>query len=124
MLIGLPKAKLRKTSTGVTSMAICVLEPTAISKERLILFFIAIVIAVKCSAALPIIGIIIMPIKNDDQPRVAVTDSMPLTRYSLSRAMNIVLKASMAIALVLLHLAGSDSQLAVFRCIAKTNPAK
>ena len=40
------------------------LEPTAISRATSILSFLAIITAVLCSAALPIIGINIIPTKN------------------------------------------------------------
>ena len=48
-----PTTKLSRTSRGATNSATCTLEPMAIDRARSMRFFIATVIAVACSAALP-----------------------------------------------------------------------
>lgn len=53
-----------------------------------ILFFIAIVIAVACSTALPIIGIIINPTNSFDKCNCSAIGSILPTNNSLSRATN------------------------------------
>ena len=62
----------------------------AISNPTSIWSLSAIKTAVLCSAALPIIGIKIIPTKNSLQPKVSVIDSIPFTRNSLSIAINTV----------------------------------
>ena len=89
MLIGL-KNRLKKISTGATNKIICSDEPMAISSATSILSFLAITTAVVCSAALPIIGINIIPTKNSLQPKESVIGSIPLTKNSLSMAIRIV----------------------------------
>lgn len=112
MLIGV-NSKLKNINTGATNNIICKLDPTAISTATSILFFIAITTAVECSAAFPIIGIIIIPTKNSLNPSVAVNESTPLTKNSLSIAINIVAIAKTNIDFLSVHLAspsfsGSD----------------
>ena len=75
---------------GATNKIICREEPRAISRATSIWSFLAIIMAVVCSAALPIIGIKIIPTKNSLQPREAVIGSTPLTKNSLSMAIKIV----------------------------------
>ena len=65
----------------------------------------AITIAVECSAAFPIIGISIIPTKNSLSPSVAVIESTPLTKNSLSIAISIVAIAKIIIDFFRLHLA-------------------
>ena len=89
MLIGV-KNKLKKISIGATNKVICRDDPMAISKATSILSFLAIITAVECSAALPIIGINIIPTKNSLHPKDLVKGSIPFTRNSLSIAIKIV----------------------------------
>lgn len=60
--------------------------------------------AVLCSAALPMIGIKIMPTKNSLKPNLEVISSMPPTRNSLSMAIITVAIIKIAIDFLRLHL--------------------
>ena len=98
MVIGV-NIKLKNTSTGATNNIICRLDPIAISIATSILFFNAIVIAVVCSAAFPIIGINIIPTKDSLKPNLLVIPSTPPTKNSLSIAIKIVAIINIIIAL-------------------------
>ena len=101
--------KLKNTRIGATNNIICKLEPIAISIATSILFFSAIEIAVVCSAALPIIGIKIIPTKVSLKPSFVVIPSTPSTKNSLSIAINIVDTTKITIAFVKDHFAFSSS---------------
>ena len=66
--IGLPNAYEAKIKTGATNSAICRLDPSAMPRDKSILFRIAIKIADECSAALPIIATTITPTKTSVKP--------------------------------------------------------
>lgn len=62
MLVG--KKIEQMTRTGATNIAICSVEPTAISTAMSILFLKAIIIADACSAAFPTIATMMTPINS------------------------------------------------------------
>src|SRR5699024_5447928 len=74
------------TSNGTTNMAICKVEPTAISTAISILFLYAIQTADACSAAFPTKATIITPINNSVQPNVSATTLNVSTRCSEIKA--------------------------------------
>jgi len=78
------------TKTGATNRAIWRVEPTATDKDKSILFFMATVTAVKCSAALPMIGSRMTPVNKAVIPKLSVADSKELTSNSDSIATVIV----------------------------------
>lgn len=71
---------------GVANSAICIPEPTAISMQRLTLFFRAITTAVIYSDALPAIGTIIIPRKFWDNLKLEERYSIEFTSMLLSKA--------------------------------------
>mmetsp|Transcript_39120 Transcript_39120/g.103059 ORF Transcript_39120/g.103059 Transcript_39120/m.103059 type:complete len:270 (-) Transcript_39120:456-1265(-) len=84
--------------SGTTNRAICVAEPTAIPSESSILFLWAKMIAAACSAALPTMGITIVPRKSSGTPYSAAAPSMASTIHSESTEMKKVITASQKIA--------------------------
>lgn len=71
---------------GVANRAICIPEPTAISMQRLTLFFNAITTAVIYSDAFPAIGTTIIPRKLWDKLNLGERYSIELTSMLLSIA--------------------------------------
>ena len=80
--IGCPINQPAITNTGATKKAICKLDPITTETDKSILFFMATVTAVACSAALPIIGNKITPVKRELKPRVSVATSKESTNNS------------------------------------------
>src|SRR5205809_4299105 len=97
--IGHPKRYERKISTGATKSAICRLEPIAMPTLRSILFFIAMSMAVECSAALPTIATTITPTKTSVRPTESRTFSIVPTRNSESSATKAVAMSRMVMTL-------------------------
>ncbi|KAI9595789.1 hypothetical protein BDF19DRAFT_440075 [Syncephalis fuscata] len=86
------------TSNGVTSKAICILEPSATPIAKSILFFMAVVTAVICSAALPTIGSRIKPTNVSLKAPPLVIFSMELTSISAWKATKTVTATRAAMA--------------------------
>lgn len=81
-LISTPIGQAMMTIKGVTKSAICMLLPTATPNAKSILFLRAQVTAVKCSAALPTIGMRIRPTKVSLMCHTLVTSSIAETKNS------------------------------------------
>ena len=114
--MGLPIKWETSTSSGVTSSAICKLEPMTILRLKSILFLSAAHTAVD-SPALPIIETMIMPTKVSERPRFLQTDSTEPANNSLSMTTKMVATANIRTPLVRLQAAGfsgPDSREAAF----------
>jgi len=85
------------TIKGVTSKAICIEDPTATPIAKSILFFIATVTAVKCSAALPTMGSRIRPTKASEILLPETKPSILETRNSAHTATRTVDPASLIV---------------------------